>query len=152
MGKLTITQDRDRWQNFALALSDELKRRTFMVSGLMSIVAADGRGFADGVLLNSAKTMMGELSPESRAKAEYAYKSACLADLESAPDGTRESLAMVAEMIETWGPECWPANKHGQVDFARAMMESAAAEIRAFLKGQPATTPEQKIAERKVRG
>lgn len=137
MGKpkipMAVSKDRDRWRNFALALSDELKRRTFIVGGLLSVIKADQRGFADGTLLNAAETMLTEIGPEKRAEAEYSYKSYCIADPEHKPDGTLESLAVTAQMIETWGPECWPANEHGQVDFARAMMESAAAEIRAFL-------------------
>lgn len=45
----------------------------------------------------------------------------------------RDGLAVIATMLETWAPETFPANPHGQVHFARAMMESAAATIRAFL-------------------
>lgn len=54
------------------------------------------------------------------------------------PDGTAETLATCATMLETYGPDCFPANEHGQVHFARAMMDSVAAEIRAFLAN---TTP-----------
>jgi hypothetical protein len=56
---------------------------------------------------------------------------------EDGPDGTLESLATVATMLETYGPECFPANEQGQVDFARSMMDSAAEEIRAFIAKQP---------------
>lgn len=45
-------------------------------------------------------------------------------------EGTRESLLQVARMLD---PDLYPANKYGQITFARSMMESAAAEIRAFL-------------------
>ena len=48
-------------------------------------------------------------------------------------DGTRESLATVANMLEQYGLAELPANEAGQVDFMRAIMESAVAEIRAFL-------------------
>jgi hypothetical protein len=54
-------------------------------------------------------------------------------DPEAAPDGTLESLAGCATMLETYGPECFPANEKGQVAFERCMMDSTAAEIRAFL-------------------
>lgn len=56
------------------------------------------------------------------------------------PDGTREGLAKCVTMIETWLPECLPANAKGQVHFARAMMESVSDEIAAYLKatGNPA--------------
>ncbi len=55
------------------------------------------------------------------------------ADPEAQPDGTRESLATCATMLETYGPECFPPNEQGQVDFARCIMDATAAEIRAFL-------------------
>jgi len=48
-------------------------------------------------------------------------------------DGTRESLATVANMLEQYGLAELPANEASQVDFMRAIMESAVAEIRAFL-------------------
>lgn len=43
-------------------------------------------------------------------------------------------LEQTAIMLETWAPECFPANEHGQVDFARALMESAAQAIREAWK------------------
>lgn len=49
------------------------------------------------------------------------------------PDGTREGLEQCARMLDTYAPDLYPANEHGQVHFARAMMESVADEIRAFL-------------------
>lgn len=52
---------------------------------------------------------------------------------EGMADGTRESLATVANMLEQYGLAELPANEAGQVDFMRAIMESAVAEIRAFL-------------------
>jgi len=48
-------------------------------------------------------------------------------------EGTIESLATVANMLEQYGLSELPANEAGQVDFMRAIMESAVAEIRAFL-------------------
>ena len=52
-------------------------------------------------------------------------------------DGTRESLATVANMLEQYGLAELPANEAGQIDFMRAIMESAVAEIRAYLtKGE----------------
>ena len=66
------------------------------------------------------------------------------------PEGTRESLERCAKMLETYAPECFPANELGQVHFARAMMESVTEEIREFLSpdrpkdsGQP--NSEQRI-------
>lgn len=49
------------------------------------------------------------------------------------PEGTRESLARTARMLEIYGPECYPANPAGQVHFVRAMMQSTVDEIKAFL-------------------
>lgn len=48
-------------------------------------------------------------------------------------DGTRETLATVANMLEQYGLAELPANEAGQVDFMRVIMESAVAEIRAYL-------------------
>lgn len=52
-------------------------------------------------------------------------------------DGTRESLARVANMLEQYGLAELPASEAGQVDFMRAIMDSAVAEIRAFLAKEP---------------
>lgn len=54
------------------------------------------------------------------------------------PDGTREGLEQCVRMLDTYAPECFPANEQGQVHFARAMMESVADEIREFLKQRDA--------------
>ncbi len=53
-------------------------------------------------------------------------------------EGTLESLAQVATMLETYGIAELPANEAGQVDFMRIIMESAVAEIRAFVAKQEA--------------
>jgi hypothetical protein len=58
-------------------------------------------------------------------------------DAEAQPDGTIDGLTTCATMLETYGPECFPANEHGQVHFARSMMDATAMEIRAFLAAQP---------------
>jgi hypothetical protein len=50
------------------------------------------------------------------------------------PEGTAESLQRCMKMLNTYSPKCFPANEHGQVHFARAMTESVADEISAFLK------------------
>ena len=49
------------------------------------------------------------------------------------PDGSREGLERCSRMLDTYAPDCFPANDKGQVHFARAMMESTADTIRAFL-------------------
>lgn len=58
---------------------------------------------------------------------------------ENGPEGTREALEQCARMLDTYAPDLHPANELGQVDFARAMMNSVTDEIRAFLKNNPTT-------------
>jgi hypothetical protein len=53
------------------------------------------------------------------------------------PEGTAESLGRCATMLDTYAPDLYPANEKGQVHFARAMMESVADEIRAYLAARP---------------
>ena len=43
-------------------------------------------------------------------------------------------LEQTAIMLERWAPECFPAGEDGKVHFARALMESAAEEIRKAWK------------------
>lgn len=57
------------------------------------------------------------------------------------PEGTRESLERCSRMLDTYGPECFPANESGQIHFARAMMETTADEIRAYLAANPVSDP-----------
>jgi hypothetical protein len=70
-------------------------------------------------------------------RGELDYRAYCNADPAHDAEGTRESLSTTAAMLETYGPECFPANERGQIDFARSMTDSAAAEIRAFLARHP---------------
>ncbi len=49
------------------------------------------------------------------------------------PEGTPESLQRCASMLNTYAADCFPANSKGQIHFARAMMESTADEITAYL-------------------
>lgn len=58
------------------------------------------------------------------------------------PDGSREELERCARMLDTYAPELFPANDLGQIDFARAMMESVADVIRAFLGRAEGAKPE----------
>lgn len=44
-----------------------------------------------------------------------------------------EDLRLAASSIRTWMPETLPANEQGQVHFARALAESAAEAIEAYL-------------------
>lgn len=56
------------------------------------------------------------------------------------PDGTLDSLERSASMLEQWGPETFPADPNGKVHFGRALTDSVAAEIRAFLTNFSAVT------------
>lgn len=69
--------------------------------------------------------------------AEYRQRARLQED--SKAEGTVESLLRCATMLDTYGPDCFPANEHGQIHFARAMMDSTADEIRAFIAAQGAT-------------
>jgi ferredoxin len=48
-------------------------------------------------------------------------------------EGTRESLERCAKMLNTYAPDCFPADDQGRIHFARAMMESTADEITKYL-------------------
>lgn len=72
-----------------------------------------------------------ELRPENEAKAAQLRAETRKGD--GAPEGTLESLERCARMLDEYAPECFPANEKGQVHFARAMMESVADEIKAFV-------------------
>lgn len=69
---------------------------------------------------------------------EASYRTYCEKE-DREPDGTRESLAAVASMLEQYCLAELPANDAGQVDFMRALVESAVAEIRAYLANPPAS-------------
>ena len=73
-----------------------------------------------------------DVKPESENKAA-AFRAEQL-NGDGKPEGTSESLARCAIMLDEYTPDLFPANEKGQVPFARAIMESVADEIRAFLK------------------
>ncbi|WP_066723493.1 hypothetical protein [Sphingomonas pituitosa] len=66
---------------------------------------------------------------------EADYRAFC-ANLPLEGQGTLESLAEVATMLETYGLAELPANEAGKVDFMRVIMDGAVAEIRAFIAKQ----------------
>lgn len=55
-------------------------------------------------------------------------------------EGTRESIATCATMLESMGATIFPPNEQGQHHFARVMMDATAAEIRAFLSTAEASS------------
>jgi hypothetical protein len=72
------------------------------------------------------------VSPDAEAKA--AKLRAEVLAVDGKPEGTVEALVRCATMLNTHAPDCFPANEHGQIHFARAMMESVADEITAFVE------------------
>ena len=66
---------------------------------------------------------------------EASYRAFC-ARLPVEAEGTLDSLAQVATMLETYGVAELPANEVGKVDFMRVIMDGAVAEIRGFLAKQ----------------
>lgn len=52
-------------------------------------------------------------------------------------EGTIDALRRTAAMIETYSAGLFPVDDQGKVHFARAIMDSAAAELRAFLATCP---------------
>lgn len=76
--------------------------------------------------------------PDAIAAGEANYRAWCASDPEHKAEGTKEGLATVAHMLEEYGAAALPANEHGQVDFARSMLDSAASEIRAYLANEVA--------------
>jgi len=94
-----------------------------------------GRLLAELLLVRSGTRIR---SPDEIAAGEAIYAAYCASVQREAPhDGTRADLDVVAGMLERWGPDALPANEHGQVHFVRAMMDSAAGTIRAFLSRHP---------------
>lgn len=75
-------------------------------------------------------------NPEHEALAAK-LRAASLATEDGKPDGTRDALATCLKTLDTYTADVFPANEKGQVAFGRAVMESVAEELRAFL----ATTP-----------
>jgi hypothetical protein len=67
------------------------------------------------------------------------------------PEGTIESLATIANVLDKWLPVVLPANEEGHVKLARAMMESAASEIKAYLESKSAEATAMMKAERNER-
>ncbi|PXA99935.1 hypothetical protein DMC47_00770 [Nostoc sp. 3335mG] len=63
------------------------------------------------------------------AEAEATYRAFDEANREA--DGTRAALARVGIMLRTYGADLFPANRAGQVHFARILMDSAASVIEA---------------------
>ena len=71
------------------------------------------------------------ISPQSAGEASYrAWADSQPVEPE---DATVESLTVCATMLETYAPDCFPANEAGQVSFARSMMDATVRCLRAYL-------------------
>ncbi|MGN5376121.1 hypothetical protein [Sphingomonas hankookensis] len=69
------------------------------------------------------------------ADAEAVYRA--FADQNRDADGSREGLAVAASSLRVYSADLFPANRAGQVHFARVLMDSAASVIEAALTAQP---------------
>lgn len=98
-------------------------------------VYAMARGLRDARRLIEAITAPGSPAP-AEAKAKL-YRELSKRDPDSKPEGTLESLERSMKMIDTYASDALPAEPNGQIHFARAMLESVADEIRAYLAATP---------------
>lgn len=119
-------------------LREQLNESAVLIVELLAIIRFGNPGFAGDIHIRRARRVI-DGHPEAIAAGEANYRAWCAADPDHAPDGTRESLATCAHMLEEYGPECLPANASGHVDFVRAMTDATAASIRAFLAAAPPT-------------
>ncbi|MEN2748209.1 hypothetical protein [Sphingomonas sp. T9W2] len=69
------------------------------------------------------------------AEAEATYRAFDEANREA--DGSREGLAMGAQSLRMYAADLFPANRAGQVHFARVLMDSVASVIEAALNAKP---------------
>lgn len=130
----------ERWAELADTLSKRTAEIFSALAGLRSVVATGGKGFADQVHITRADRILAQ-APDHFSTAETELKLMRAADPLHEHEGTAEGLQLVATMIETWAPETFPVNENGQIHFGRAMLDSAAGEIRAYLARQAAQDP-----------
>ncbi len=90
-------------------------------------------GWQGGTIHNALNVVRRLVAVSKGEHAAATFREASRSRDESKPDGSREELERCARMLDTYAPELYPANELGQIDFARAMMESTADVIRAFL-------------------
>lgn len=130
---LTDTVPVERWNELAVLTVELL------------VMPKANVGFAGDVHIRRARRIIdGEHDIKAAGEANYQAYRRALPDVGA--DGTREGLATVLRMIDEYAADALPANEQGQVHFARAMLESASDEIRAFLTntgGVPVTEPEE---------
>lgn len=104
-------------------------------AGECYIVVDPNRELADAKVTTIATAIVQAVNARVTAIDEARLRSARQADPNAQPEGTLDALIRCAQMLETWGPECFPADEAGQVHFARCMMDATAAEIRAYVGG-----------------
>lgn len=116
-----------------------------MVKGMPRTIALC-REYGDAVQLlaliargREGPPVVGPANPEWEARAAALKAADREADPESyAPDATIEGLLRSATMLEIYVPDVLPANEQGQVPFVRAMTESVAETIKAYVAAQDA--------------
>jgi endogenous inhibitor of DNA gyrase (YacG/DUF329 family) len=140
----TYLPNMNRAREKADAILPLLERRDHelarLISELLAIIRFGQPGFIGDIHVRRARRVIEGL-PAAIAAGEADYRAYRAAEPKSGYDGTPEELATVAHMLEEYGPECFPANELGQVDFARCMMDAAAACIRASLSAVPPMPP-----------
>lgn len=89
-----------------------------------------------------------EGTAEGEAMLRYALAQAERRGAEAERNRLHEAVEMSATMLAIWGPETFPeVNEHGQIHFARALMESAAESLFLILPPEAKARMEAKRAE-----
>jgi hypothetical protein len=112
------------------AAIDRLKLSPLDLDGPMKI--ARGSDLLALITWAEAQHRGEQPNPEWEARAKALRDADRAEDPESfAPDTSPEGLRLTARMLDTWFPETFPANEHGQIHFARCMAESASDHLKA---------------------
>lgn len=115
----------------AARLTNDLKERAKLIVELLVMPKANV-GFAGDVHIRRARRII-DGDNDAKAQGEANYRAYCAADPDHVHDGTIDELKLVARMIDEYAADALPANEHGQIHFARAMLESAGGAIKAYL-------------------
>ncbi|MDK8216361.1 hypothetical protein [Sphingomonas sp. UMB7805-LC452B] len=110
--------------------------------GSCLIVVDPNRELADDAVAIIGAAVTSSLNQTAGASPEVRLFAARVRDDDAKPEGTFSSLRLCAAMLETHGPECFPANEDGKISFARLMIDVTASEIRAFLSREEARSEE----------
>lgn len=71
------------------------------------------------------------------------YRKSVAGDEEHRPDLSPQGLSATADMLERWATPMFPANRHGQIPFLRALIECAIRDLRGkAIQDGAQTSPE----------